>query len=173
MPVTIPATGSGTATPIVSTDNVTADSSQVQNVALVTVVAGVLARLTPGSMAAPHIGLIGDPWTLVHEGASFTSAQTSTDIVVGGASEKLVVTQCQVQAYGTTAFTCQVYFGTGSFVRGTNRTIFDGEFGPGSTYKPGAILNGPFISGTNGDDLKITTVGDGSVTVNVWYYVVT
>lgn len=46
MPVTIPATGSGTATPIVSTDNVTADSSQVQNVQWVTVSGGVLARIS-------------------------------------------------------------------------------------------------------------------------------
>ena len=173
MGVTLPATGTGTATPIVSTDNITADSSQVQNIQLATVAAGVLTRVTPGTLAAPHIGLNGDPWSLVHEGATYTSAQTSTDIVAGGASEKLVVTQVQIQAYGTTAFTCQVYFGTSTFARGTNRAIFDGEFAPSATSKPGVVLNGPFISGTNGDDLKITTVGAGSVTVNVWYYVVT
>ena len=45
MPVTIPATGAGTATPIVSTDNVSADSSQVQNVQLATVAAGALTRV--------------------------------------------------------------------------------------------------------------------------------
>jgi hypothetical protein len=44
MPVTIPATGSGSATPVVSTDNVTADSTQVQNVQLVGVSGGALTR---------------------------------------------------------------------------------------------------------------------------------
>lgn len=173
MGVTLPATGTGTATPIVNTDNVTADSSQVQNVQLAVVSSGVLTRVTPGTMAAPHIGLNGDPWSLVHEGATYTSAQTSTVIVAGGASEKLVVTQIQIQAYGTTAFTCQVYFGTGAFSRGTSRAVFDGEFAPSTTLKPGVVMNGPFISGTNGDDLMITTVGAGSVTVNAWYYIVT
>jgi hypothetical protein len=220
MPVTLPATGTGTATPIVSTDNVTADSTQVQNVQLATVAAGVLTRVTAGvqyaadgavgvtaqgtvglarastavptavsadgdavamwasrlgaliTANAPHIGLNGDPWSLVHEAATYTSAQTSTALVAGGASEKIVVTQCQIQAYGTTAFTCQLYFGTGAFSRGTSRAVFDGEFAPSATSKPGVVLNGPFIAGTNGDDLCITTVGAGSVTVNVWYYVV-
>lgn len=46
MPVTIPATGSGTATPVVSTDNVTADSSQVQNVQIAGVSGGALTRVT-------------------------------------------------------------------------------------------------------------------------------
>lgn len=45
--VKIPAVGTGDSTPIVSTDNVTADSSQVQNVQWVTVSGGVLARVTP------------------------------------------------------------------------------------------------------------------------------
>lgn len=49
MPVTIPATGSGTATPIVSTDNVTADSTQVQNVQVVGVSGGVLTRVSVGA----------------------------------------------------------------------------------------------------------------------------
>jgi len=221
MPVTIPATGTGTATPIVSTDNVTADSSQVQNVQLVTVSGGALSRPPLGTqyaddgamgtaavgtaiilqassviptavgsdgdavttwanrngaiipVQAPHVGLNGDPWSLAHEGATYTSAQTSTVIVAGGASEKLVVTQVQIQAYGTTSFTCQLYFGTGAFSRGTSRALFDGEFAPSATSKPGVVMNGPFMAGTNGDDLMLTTVGAGSVTVNVWYYVVT
>lgn len=60
MPVTIPATGSGTATPIVSTDNVTADSSQVQNAQLAAVAGGVLTRsiiTTPGDAGAAQPGL--------------------------------------------------------------------------------------------------------------------
>jgi hypothetical protein len=122
---------------------------------------------------APHVGLNADPWNLVHEAAQYTSTQTSTVLVAGGASEKLVVTQIQIQAFATTNFDLQVYFGTGAFARGTNRAVFDGTFSPSSTLKPGVVMNGPFISGTNGDDLMVTTSAAGSVTINVWYYVVT
>ena len=121
----------------------------------------------------PHIGLNGDPFTLQHEGAQYTTQQTSTVLIAGGASEKIVVTQVQIQSFGTTAFSIQLYFGTGAYARGTNRAIFDGDFAPSATNKAGVILNGPFISGTNGDDLLITTSTAGSVTVSVWYYVVT
>jgi hypothetical protein len=123
-------------------------------------------------LMAPHVGLNSDPWALVHEGAQYTSAQTSTVLVAGGASEKIVVTKLQIQAFGTTAFDLQVYFGTGAFARGTNRACFDGTFKPSSTLAPGAILDGPFISGANGDDLLVTTSAAGSVTISVWYYVV-
>ena len=122
---------------------------------------------------APHIGLNSDPWNLVHEAAQYTSTQTSTVLVAGGASEKIVVTKLQIQAFATTAFDLQVYFGTGAFVRGTNRACFDGTFKPSSTLAPGAIMDGPFIAGTNGDDLMVTTSAAGCVTINVWYYVVT
>jgi hypothetical protein len=122
---------------------------------------------------APHIGLNGDPWSLVHEGVQYTTAQTSAVVVAGGASEKIVVTQVQIQAFSTTAGTAILYFGTGAFARGTNRAIFDGEFAPSATLKPGVILTGPFIAGTNGDDILFTSVGDVDVTISVWYYVVT
>jgi hypothetical protein len=122
---------------------------------------------------APHVGLNSDPWNLVHEAAQYTTTQTSTVLVTGGASEKIVVTKVQIQAFGTTTFDLQLYFGTGAFSRGTSRAVFDGTFKPSSTLAPGAILDGPFIAGTNGDDLMVTTSAAGSVTINVWYYVVT
>lgn len=125
------------------------------------------------SSAVPHIGLNADPWTLTYKGAQYTTTQTSTVLQAGGASEKLVVTMCQIQAYGTTSFDLQVYFGTGAFSRGTSRSIFDGTFKPSSTLAPGVVLNGPFISGTNGDDVLVTTSAAGSVTIGVWYYIVT
>jgi hypothetical protein len=123
---------------------------------------------------APHVGLNGDPWSLVHEAAQYTTTQTSTVLVAGGASEKLVVTKVQIQAGGTTAGTLQLYFGTGAFSRGTSRAIFDGEFAPSSTLKPGVVMDGPFIAGTNGDDLMVTdSAAINPLTINVWYYVVT
>ncbi len=122
---------------------------------------------------APHIGLNSDPWNLVHEAAQYTSAQTSTVLVAGGASEKIVVTKVQIQSYGTTAGTCVLYFGTGAYSRGTNRAIFDGEFAPSATLKPGVVMDGPFIAGTNGDDVLVTTTNAQSVTISIWYYVIT
>lgn len=124
-------------------------------------------------LQAPHLGLNGDPWSLVHEGVQYTTAQTSTVVVAGGVSEKIVVTQVQIQCFSTTAGTAILYFGTGAFSRGTNRAIFDGDFTPSATLKPGVILNGPFIAGTNGDDLMFTSVGDLDITLSIWYYVVT
>jgi hypothetical protein len=35
------------------------------------------------------------------------------------------------------------------------------------------VLDGPFIAGTNGDDLMVTTTNALSITFNVWYYVIT
>jgi hypothetical protein len=123
-------------------------------------------------LMAPHVGLNSDPWNLVHEGAQYTSAQTSTVLVAGGAGDKIVVTKVQIQAYATTAGTAILYFGTGAYSRGTNRALFDGEFAPSATLKPGVVLDGPFISGANGDDLLVTTTNALSITFSVWYYVV-
>jgi hypothetical protein len=127
----------------------------------------------PVVTVAPHVGLNSDPWNLVHEAVNYTSAQTSSIVITGGASEKIVVTQVQIQAYATTAGTAILYFGTGAYARGTNRAIFDGEFAPSATLKPGVVLQGPFIAGTNSDDLMFTSVGNISITISVWYYVVT
>ena len=127
----------------------------------------------PIGAQAPHVGLNGDPWSLVHEAAQYTGTQTSTVLVAGGGSEKLVVTKVQIQVGGTTAGTLQLYFGTGAFARGTNRAIFDGEFAPSATLKPGVVMDGPFIAGTNGDDLMVTTsAAINPLTINVWYYVI-
>jgi len=222
MPVTIPATGTGTATPIVSTDNVTADSSQVQNVQLVTVAGGTLTRIAAGTQYvedtalgatptgtaimgngstavptavnadgdavtawfnrngvqmvgfAPHVALVGSPWTLTSKTVQTTSTQTSGVVMAGGTGETLVVTTLQIQAGGTTAGTVQVYFGTGAYSRGTSRAIFDGEFAPSATLKPGVIMQGPFIAGATGDDVLVTTsAAINPLTITIWYYIVT
>jgi hypothetical protein len=123
---------------------------------------------------APHVGLSGTPWTLTGETAQYTTTQTSTVLVAGGASEKIVVTSVQIQAGGTTAGAVQLYFGTGAYSRGTNLAIFDGEFAPSSTSKPGVVMTGPFISATVGDDLMVTTsAAINPLTITVWYYIVT
>jgi hypothetical protein len=124
---------------------------------------------------APHVGLFGgQPWTLTSETAQYTTTQTSTILVDAGAGDRIVVTAVQIQVGGTTAGTVQLYFGTGAYSRGTSLAIFDGEFAPSATLKPGVIMQGPFIAGANGDDLRVTdSAAINPLTVTVWYYLVT
>ena len=123
---------------------------------------------------APHVGIFGSqPWNLTSKTAQYTTTQTSAILVNGGASERLVVTYIQIGVGGTTAGTLQVYFGTGAYARGTNLAIFDHEFAPSATLKPGFVANGPWISVTNGDDILVTTsAAINPLTITVWYYVV-
>jgi hypothetical protein len=122
----------------------------------------------------PGAGLNADPYTLLSETAQYTGTQTSTVLVAGGASERIVVTSIQIQVGGTTAGTCQVYFGTGAYVRGTDEAIFDGEFAPSSTLKPGFFAAPPagFRAGALGDDILVTTsAAINPLTITVWYYI--
>lgn len=122
----------------------------------------------------PGAGLNADPYTLLSETAQYTTTQTSAVLVAGGASERIVVTSIQIQAGGTTAGTCQVYFGTGAYARGTDEAIFDGEFAPSSTLKPGFYAAPPsgFRAGALGDDILVTTsAAINPLTITVWYYI--
>lgn len=122
---------------------------------------------------APHLGIMGSPWSLTSETAQYTTTQTSTVLVAGGASERIVVTKVQIQAGGSTAGSLQLYFGTGAYSRGTSLAIFDGEFAPSATLKPGVVMDGPFISAANGDDLMVTdSAAINPLTITVWYYLV-
>jgi hypothetical protein len=112
-----------------------------------------------------------------------TTAQTSVAInaAPGNAdnavtsTQRAVVTSIQIQASGTVAMTqFTVYFGTGAFSRGTNRVIFDGEFAPSSTSKPGVTMNFPVNPpiGAADEEVRMTTVGAGSFVINVWGYLI-
>lgn len=108
--------------------------------------------------------------------AQYTTAQTSTTIgPTVSASQRMVVVFYQIQAGGTTAGTqVTLYFGTGAYARGTNKAIFDGEFAPSATLKPGVIASPPVaFFGAADEELKITSVGNiNPLTVTVWYYLV-
>lgn len=122
---------------------------------------------------APHIGLVSDPWFLNAVTARYTTTQTSTVLKAAAAGEKLVVTRLQIGVGGTTAGEVQVYFGTAAYVRGTNRALFDHEFAPSTTLKPGVIIPGPFIAAVNGDDLMVTTSAAlNPLTITAWFYIV-
>ena len=122
MPVTIPATGSGTATPIVSTDNVTADSSQVQNVQLVGVSGGALTRV-----------LVNSGGELIVTAASGTGTVTS---VASAASDTSILAQ-NLNRDGVTIYndsTATLYLllsGTGA----ASTTNFTVKMAPGGYYE--------------------------------------
>jgi hypothetical protein len=82
--VTIPATGTGTATPVVSTDQVSADSSQVQNVQLATVSAGVLSRVSASApLQVAIVGTVpisGAPTTVTANLGTIGGAATQTTL---------------------------------------------------------------------------------------------
>jgi hypothetical protein len=85
MPVTIPATGSGTATPVVSTDNVTADSSQVQNVQLVSVSGGVMTRV----QVAADGDLVAEQYSTTGTQSNVASAAADTLILVANVNREV------------------------------------------------------------------------------------
>lgn len=122
---------------------------------------------------APHTALNSSPWTLTSITAQYSTTQTSTQLGPAvGASEQMVVTSYQIQATGTTAGAVQLYFGTGAYSRGTNRAIFDGSFAPSATFYPGTVQTGTWIGATD-NELRVTTsAAINTLTITVWYYIV-
>lgn len=139
----------------------------------VTATTGV--SLIKGSEMAPpphNTGYLEGSFT-----AQYTTAQTSVNLSNGNtaANAQLVVTYFQIGVGGTTAATqVTLYFGTGAYVRGTNRAIFDHEFAPSSTSKPGFAMAKPNgWMGLADEELRLTSVGNANpLTVTVWYYYV-
>lgn len=119
---------------------------------------------------APHA--IG--YTLLSETAQYTSTQTGAALVTPTSGRKLVVTKVQVQAGGTTAGTFQLWFGASgdtTYTRGTDLAIFDGEFAPSATSKPGVIMDGPFLASAVDHVLRVTdSAAINPLTVTVWFY---
>lgn len=106
--------------------------------------------------------------------ATYTSAQTGTALWTPAAGKAIVVTSIQIQSYGTTAGTAQVWFGASAdttYTRGTDAPIFDGEFAPSATNKPGFAMTYPVGQrGTADYVLRVTTTNAQSITINVWGY---
>lgn len=110
----------------------------------------------------------------INDCATFTAAQTGTALWTPATNFSVVVTALQIQSYGTTAGTCVVWFGASgdtTYTRGTDQALFDGEFAPSNTNKPGVYVTFPTpIRGTQNYVLRLTTTNAQSVTVNVWGY---
>lgn len=103
-----------------------------------------------------------------------TAAQTGSAVWTPAAGKAVVITSLQIQSYGTTAGTAIVWFGGSAdttYTRGTDFPVFDGEFAPSATNKPGVFVTFPTpIRGTNDFVLRLTTTNAQSITVSVWGY---
>ena len=141
--------------------------------------ATVKVTSTAGVGVVKALDLVGAPhnvgYALASATAQYTGTQTSTTLGPTVAStQRLVVTYIQIQAGGTTAGALQVYFGTGAYVRGTNKAIFDGEFAPSATLKPG-FTSAPSVpfEGAADEELKVTdSAAINPLTITIWYYLI-
>jgi hypothetical protein len=129
---------------------------------------------------ARHFQWNGSTWdrvrahATVNDCATFTSAQTGTALWTPASNFSVVITALQIQSYGTTAGTCVVWFGASgdtTYNRGTDFALFDGEFAPSNTNKPGVFVTFPTpVRGSQNYVLRLTTTNAQSVTVSVWGY---
>jgi hypothetical protein len=110
----------------------------------------------------------------VNKTVTQTSAQTGLAVWTPAAGKAVVITSLQIQSYGVTAGTAIVWFGGSgdtAYSRGTDFAIFDGEFAPSATNKPGVYVTFPTpIRGTADFVLRLTTTNAQSITVSVWGY---
>jgi len=112
--------------------------------------------------------------TSTFKGATYAAAQTGTALWTPAAGKAVVITSLQIQSFGTTAGLCQVWFGGSAdttFTRGTDASIFDGEFAPSATSKPGVYVTFPSpCRGAADFVLRVTTTNAQSINVTVWGY---
>lgn len=110
----------------------------------------------------------------VNKNATYAAAQTGTALWTPAAGKAVVITSVQIQSFGTTAGLAQLWFGGAAdttFTRGTDAAVFDGEFAPSATNKPGVIMTFPTpIRGTADFVLRVTTTNAQSINFNVWGY---
>lgn len=110
----------------------------------------------------------------VFRAGQYTTAQTGTALWTPAAGRAVVVTSLQIQSYGTTAGTAIIWFGGAAdttYTRSTDAAVFDGEFAPSATNKPGVIMSFPTpVRGTADFVLRVTTTNAQSITITVWGY---
>lgn len=114
-------------------------------------------------------------FSTINKTAQYTAAQTGTALWTPAAGRAVVITALQIQVGGTTAGAVQVWFGGAAdtaYTRGTDFPIFDGEFAPSNTNKPGIYATFPTpIRGTADFVLRVTTAAAiNPITVSVWGY---
>jgi hypothetical protein len=111
---------------------------------------------------------------ITFKGNQYATAQTGTALWTPASGRAVVVTSMHIQSGGTTAGTCIVWFGASgdtTYTRGTDPAIFDGEWAPSATNKPGIAMAFPTpIRGTADHILRVTTTNAQTVTITVWGY---
>lgn len=118
---------------------------------------------------APH----ANGYSITGKTVNATTAQTGTAIWTPASGKKIAIQSIQIQSGGTTAGTCIVWFGASgdtTYTRGTDLAIFDGEFAPSATSKPGFAQTGIFVASTADHILRYTTTNAQTVTITVWGY---
>lgn len=111
--------------------------------------------------------------TMATAAARYTTTQTSTNLVAGTGGQRIYISHITVATGGTAAVRVSIYWGTGAFSSGTSPTVFDGEFAPSATVRPGWSMSYPIPIGgvsATGDNLRVTTDAAGTVYVTVHYY---
>lgn len=108
------------------------------------------------------------------KGNQYATAQTGTALWTPASGKAVVVTNMQIQSGGTTAGTCIIWFGSSAdttYNRSTDPAIFDGEWAPSATNKPGIAMAFPTpVRGTADHILRVTTTNAQTVTITVWGY---
>lgn len=111
---------------------------------------------------------------VTYKGSQYATAQTGTALWTPASGKAVVVTNMHIQSGGTTAGTCIVWFGASgdtTYNRGTDPAIFDGEWAPSATNKPGIAMAFPTpVRGTADHVLRVTTTNAQTVTITVWGY---
>lgn len=111
----------------------------------------------------------------VNKTSQYTATQTGAALWTPAAGRAVVVTALQIQAGGTTAGAVQVWFGATAdttYTRGTDAALFDGEFAPSATNKPGIFVTLPVPArGTADFVLRVTSsAAINPLTVSAWGY---
>jgi hypothetical protein len=129
-------------------------------------------------------GFNGTTWDRVRgnvatwRSAQYTAAQTGTALWTPASGKAVVITSLQIQSGGTNSGTCILWFGGAAdqtYTRGIpgvgDAAVFDGEFVPSATNKPGVIMTFPTpVRGAADQVLRVTTTGAQTVTFTVWGY---
>lgn len=123
----------------------------------------------------PHLGFVGDPFTMTGKTAQYTTTQTGTALWTPTSGKRLVVQNYMIQVGGTTAGTMQLWFGASAdttYSRGTDLAIFDGEFKPSATLAPGVVQSGgTWIASAVDHVLRVTdSAAINPLTVTIWGY---
>ena len=116
-----------------------------------------------------------DPAQQIWKSFNATTTQTGTAIWTPASGKKIAVTYLSVGTYATTSARLILFYsasGDTTYTAGTDQLVFAASFAPGSTSKPGAIIQPsiPIFAATADHILRITTDANMSVDITVYGY---